>query len=365
MMSSSAPVLRAAQLTVHRAAIAHNYRRLVAACGSVPVAAAVKANAYGVGLDAAVPTLVGAGCRTFFVATVDEGVDVRAMAPQATIFVLSGAMPGTVEDLMAQRLTPVLNDLGQVERWGSSATDSSRRAAVHVDTGMQRLGLAGAELTTLVEQPERIAGIDVVLVMSHLHSADDPASPDTERQLTAFRAARARLPVGDASLANSAGITRGAAYHFDLTRPGIGLYGGQPALDSDLDLHQCAEVRAPIISVRAVAAGTTVGYSATYTAPDDRLIATVSAGYGDGFLRSGSGKAEVSVDSTPCPVVGRISMDLLTVDVTDVDPTALYPGAPVELLGPNQPVDAVARRADTISFEVLTSLGGRYARTVV
>ena len=372
-----------AVLSIDLGAIIANWRLLQARAAPAECAAVVKADAYGLGAAEVAPALAAAGCRVFFVATLDEGLALRRCLEQwreaatyaavtntavppspPTIFVLNGAPRGGEADLAQHGLIPVLNGLGDVEAWAllSAMMDVRLPAALQIDTGMSRLGLPPAELDRLSAEPGRLDGVAPVLVMSHLACADEPAHALNARQRSAFDVARTRLPAAPASLANSSGIFLGADYIFDLVRPGAALYGVSPNSAATNPMEGVVRLDGRILQVREIDRDTTVGYGATYGARRAERIATVAIGYADGFLRSSSNRGCGYLDSFRVPLVGRVSMDLTTFDVTDAPADLVYPGAAIELIGPQRPVDAVALDAGTIGYEILTSLGPRYAR---
>ncbi len=354
-----------ALLTIDLDALAANYRLLAKRAGGAECAVAVKADAYGTGIAEAAPVFAGAGARTFFVADLNEAVALRALLPDVTIGVFNGLMPGCEADYRAHDLLPVLNHLGDVERWAAQAADAGRTlpAFLHVDTGMNRLGLGPDELDALAGSPQRLAGIALRAIISHLACADDYASPMTARQVQAFRAALARLPAAPASLANSAGIFRGPDTLFDMVRPGCALYGINPTPEAANPMRRVVHLAAKVLQVRTVDTPMTVGYGATHRVAQAAKIATIAVGYADGYLRSLSGCGQVWFAGRPAPVVGRVSMDLITVDVTDVPEADARPGMMAEIIGDHRDPDQVAAEAGTIGYEILTALGRRYART--
>lgn len=358
-----------AELEIDLAAIVANWRLLrdraaPAACGAV-----VKADAYGLGARAVAPALWRAGCRDFFVVWPDEGLVLRELLPEARILLLAGAPPGTEAECCARGLGPVLNSLEDIARWAPvarMAAPAAPAAWIHVDSGMSRLGLPPDEVTRLAGAPDMLAGVPLAGVMSHLACADEPDHPCNDRQLARFEVARAALaPLGPlpASLANSSGLFLGPAFRFDLARPGAGLYGLRPQAGLADALTPVVRLTSAILQIRTVARNDSVGYGATFVAETPRRLATVPIGYADGYLRSLSNRGRVYLDGRPAPVVGRVSMDLITVDVTD-HPEA-RPGRAVEIIGPHQPVDALADQAGTIGYEILTALGGRYHRRYI
>lgn len=356
-------------LTVDLAAIAANYRLLRTRAHPAECGAAVKADSYGLGADRAVPVLAKEGCRTFFVASVDEGLAVRRMladVPDAVIYVLNGP-EGAEATLVAHDLRPVLNSLANITTWADHARrcETPLAAALHLDTGMGRLGLPPEEFDRLMREPRRLDGVRVTCLMSHLACADAADHELNRRQLAAFQSARERLPGVPASLANSAGIFLGPEYHADLVRPGAALYGISPLEGQTNPMMPVVRLEARILQVREIDRGGTVGYGATHCAERPERIATVAAGYADGYLRSLSNRASGYIAGRRIPLVGRVSMDLITFDVTGVAPEQVVPGAMVELIGPHYPVDAIASDAGTIGYEILTALGSRYRRVYV
>jgi alanine racemase len=342
-----------AALTVDLAAIVANWRELCARHGG-EVAAVLKADAYGLGAAPVGRTLAAAGCRTFFVAHLAEGMALRAaLGGTPRIAVLNGFLPGADEDAA---LMPVLNALGDIAAWREHA----REAFVHLDTGMARLGLDAGEAARLVQDPSLLGALRIAAWMSHLACADEPARPLNAAQAARFTALCELLPPAPRSLANSSGIFLGAGFRSDLARPGAALHGINPQPGAPNPLRQVVRLDAPVLQIREIAAGESVGYGASWTAARPSRIATVAAGYADGYLRSLSGRGEGYVQDAPIPLVGRVSMDLLTFDATDHP--HLAPGDAITLIGPRNTPDDVASRAGTIGYEVLTSLGTRYAR---
>lgn len=331
-------------------------------------AAVVKADAYGLGATRVAPALHAAGCRSFFVVTLDEGLELAPMLPGCSVYVLAPPLSGNEFAIAASGLIPTLNTLGDVEAWSAFARASGRRlaAALHVDTGMRRLGLTPAEVALLASEPDRLAGLDVRLFLSHLACADEPHHPLNARQLAQFIAAKSRLAAAlvapPASLANSSGIFLGSDYHFDLVRPGAALYGIAPVPGEPNPMAQVVRVQAKILQVRDVDAPETVGYGATHRFARPARIATIAAGYADGYPRSLSNAGTCFVGEHRAAVVGRVSMDLTTIDVTGVPENLVRPGTLVDLIGPANPLDQVAAAAGTIGYELLTRLGRRAHR---
>lgn len=352
-------------LTVDLAAIVANWRRLRDRAGPAECAAVVKADAYGLGAARVAPALAAAGCRRFFVATVDEGVALRTAIPDGEVLVLCGPLAGTEAEFDAHRLTPVLNSLEQVARWRAHAArrGAALAAALHVDTGMTRLGLEAAELARLADDSGLLAGLRPVLAMSHLACADAAGAAMNREQRDAFARMTAGLPPMPRSLAASSAIFLGPDYHFDLVRPGAALYGINPTPGPANPMAPVLRLEARILQVRDVDTPMTVGYGATHRVAGRGRIATAAVGYADGWFRSLGNRGHATIGGTLVPVVGRISMDLTTFDVGGLPPeAAVVPGAMIELIGPGHDVDAVAAEAGTIGYEVLTALGRRAAR---
>lgn len=349
-------------LTVDLDALAHNFAALRALAGTAEVAPVVKADAYGLGVLPCARRLRAEGASSFYVARVAGGELLReALGPEPVIYVLDGALPGTEARLADAALTPVLSSLAQVESWSARAAGTGRLpAALHIDTGMNRLGLRPEEAEALAGAPGRLNRIDVGLVISHLACADEPGHPMNARQLAAFQAAAALFPEARASLANSAALLLGDDYLFGHVRPGIGLYSGGLAGAPDPRFKTVATLEAPILQVRTVPPGEAVGYGAAYIADRPVRVAVVAAGYADGVLRSSSPGGFAVLAGERRPLLGRVSMDLIAIDVTDCD--AAVPGAMVELFGAGLPVDEVATAAGTIGYEILTRIGPRAER---
>lgn len=358
----------AAVLTVDLGAVAANWRWLRDRVAGAACAAVVKADAYGLGAAKVGPALAAAGCKVFFVANADEGVALRAALndgwPEAEIHVLGGLPAEAREAFVEHRLIATLNSLHDIDQWLScpSAQGKPPPANLHVDTGMCRLGLPPEELASLLASPARLAGLSLHSLISHLACADTPDHPLNQAQLERFRAARARLPAPRASLANSSGILLGAAYHFDLVRPGSALYGINPTPGRPNPMAQVISLQGKILQVRNVDTPQTVGYGATHRCAGPTRLATVGVGYADGYPRSLSNSGHAYIGDVRVPIVGRVSMDLITLDVTAAAEPLSRPGMTVELIGPHHSVDTVAEAAGTIGYEILTSLGSRYRR---
>ena len=351
-----------AVLTVDLAAIVANWNLLQAKHPSAATGAVVKANAYGLGATPVAAALAAAGCRHFFVATPDEALALRSTVPAAALVVLGGLFAGAEPDFAAHGIIPALGSLPEIATWSALAHRLGRRLAafIHFDTGMSRLGLDARELAVLAQDHDRLDGIDVAYVMSHLVSAEIPDDPLNAIQRDRFVAGRARLPAARGSLANSSGMFLGDDFVFDLARPGSALYGINPTPGQDNPMRAVVRLTARVLTVRDIPPGATAGYGATWTAQRPSRIATVGVGYADGWHRSHSNAGGAYFDGNPVPLVGRVSMDLTTFDVTDLP--EVQPGRWLDLLGPHRLVDDAARDAGTIGYEVLTALGPRYQR---
>lgn len=351
-------------LTINLDAVADNYR-LIQSQTHAEVSACVKADGYGLGLVPTARALDHAGCTTFFVATAIEGAELRAVLPDATIYVLNGLYAGAEQLFASENLRPCLSSLEEVRDWAAFCKDvGPLPAALHGDTGIHRLGFQREDVATVAGFA---TSFSVSLVMSHLACADDAAHPLNSQQRLAFESLRTHLPAGPASLANTAGIYLGPDFHYNLVRPGIGLYGANPTSQPGHPFHPVVTLTSRIMQVKTIDAGDQVGYGATFTAKQPTRVATIAAGYADGYFRAlgsddGSGLA-VAIGGYKAPVIGRVSMDMITVDVTNLPPDVPKRGAYVELIGKSITVGDLARAAGTVGYEVLTRLGYRYQRT--
>lgn len=362
------------RVTVDLAALADNWRDMARRSGKARASAVVKADAYGMGIEDCGATLYHAGARDFFVASVAEGVTLRPHAPEARIFVLSGIWPGQEAQVFDNDLVPVIASEEQLSFWmGTLAERGDHPFALHVDTGFNRLGLPLEDARFLAEDSTRPASFDPVLVLSHLACADTPSSPMNALQLESFRQVSQAFEGIESSLSASAGIFLGHDYHFDLTRPGIALYGGEAVNDMTNPMRPVAKAEARIIQIRDAGEGQTVSYGGTHRLKRASRLAIASVGYADGYHRSlsgsgiplrdmGNGGAYGFINGHEVPVAGRVTMDLTIFDVTDVPSNAIRAGDYIELFGPNVAVDDVARAAGTIGYEMLTGLGLRYER---
>src|SRR3954470_6882779 len=356
-------------LTVDLDAIVANWRKLEKTGVPAECAGVVKANAYGCGAEQVARALSNAGCKTFFVATLDEAKVVRtAVPPAAAIYVLDGFFQNSGEAYAKIDCKPVIGDLYELAEWDvfCRRTGWNGGAAIHIDTGMNRLGLILAEALGII--PRITAGDHgITLVMSHLVSAEQLNNPVNAKQLTAFREIASLFSGVPASLSNSSGVFLGPQFQFDLVRPGAALYGINPTPEADNPMRPVVEVKARIVQMRNIERGESVGYGGTWTARRPTRLAIVSAGYADGYFRAGGSNdgtrgAEVVVAGKRCPIAGRVSMDLMAIDVTDLPHNAARRGHMVTLIGEGITVDELAHHFGTIGYEVLTGLGPRYAR---
>jgi alanine racemase len=352
-------------LTIHLGAVVENHRRLQRRAPGSEVAAVVKADGYGLGAREVASALWQSGCRIFFVAHPAEGIELRGALPDAAIFVLHGLQGGDGGDLADAVLIPVLNHPGELARYAALARRHERRlpAAMQIDTGMCRLGFAEAELKHL--DPARLDALDVRLVMSHLACAEEAANPMNQKQRARFERLRTLLPDAPASLANSSGIFLGPAFHGRVCRPGVALYGVNPTSGRLNPMTPVVTLEAPILQVHDVAGPGSVGYGATHRTHAGARIATVPVGYADGYLRAASGRTTARIAGQEVPLAGRVSMDLISLDVSALPADDVRPGVVVELIGGPEGIDRLAKAAGTIGYEILTRLGSRFARRYI
>lgn len=357
----SAARLPLGRLTIDLDVVAANWRLLAEMAAPAECAAVVKADAYGLGFAPVAQRLAQAGCRQFFVATLNEAIALRAILPDAAIAVLGEPVARQEAALLAHRLQPTLNHPGDLAAWRSSGQGAP--AWLHVDTGMHRLGFSPDEWRLLMDSAPDWRALGVVGVMSHYACADDPSHPLNARQRDAAHTAarEAGLPLG---LGNSSGIFLGADFRGDLVRPGMALYGLNPTPGRPNPMGQPVNLEAQIVQVREVTAKGTAGYGASAEIYPGQTLATVGLGYADGLHRALSGKGAVYLSGQRLPIIGRVSMDSIIVDASAL-PEKPKPGDWVEVIGPNQSADAIADAAGTIGYEILTSLGQRYARTYI
>ncbi len=357
--------LHPAQVTINLSALKANYKTLAAVAKTAHVGVAIKGEAYGLGLAPCAKAFWAAGCRHFFVARPMEGADLRAVLADANIYVLDGFYLGQTEFYLRHNLIPALACLQEAEAWHAHANGAD--CAIHCDTGIHRLGFTSAEFMQLCATTELSKALNIKLLISHLACSDEADHPLNIQQLKAFQNLCSMLPHVPASFANSSGIYLGEQYHFDIVRAGVALYGGNPMPGKPNPMKTVVTLEAKVMQSREVLAGQTIGYSATWEAPRNSRIAILGAGYRDGIPRKLSssrhdGPAHVFLGGKRCPIVGRVSMDMMACDVTDV---SVKVGDMAEIFGPNISVDEAAGFAGTISYELLTHLGNRYARHYV
>ena len=357
MMETALTKNSLSELSINLEALAANYHFLAEQSAPSECAAVVKANAYGLGLRAVTRALEKAGCKTFFVATLDEGLALRTITKR-TIYVFAGVTEETKLALAEASLRPVLNSIQQVELWNSLGP-----AALHLDTGMNRLGLSKKDFLKLSACIANGIVIKPTLILSHLACADEPSNDLNLKQLKKFKALRTTLQSSPRSLSASSGIFLGPRYHFDMVRPGYALYGGNPTKNRPNPMNSVIKLKARILQCREVARGETVGYGATFRSDKKRQIATIAIGYGDGYLRALAQTAYVSIKGILAPVAGRISMDLISVDITGIE--GVKPGDWAEIIGSTISVDDLAKCAGTIGYELLTTLGPRHKRIYI
>lgn len=368
-MAGEQQQLRGGVLEIDLAALQDNWHLFNEMAGSAECGAAVKADAYGFGVAQVAPALWKAGCRTYFVAITAEALELRAILPEAAIYLLNGLAPGTASILHENRIRPSLCSLEEVREWAAYCASAGVRlpAALHIESGINRLGLTADDVDTLASDQSPFEAFELCLVMSHLASGDDPDAPSNPQQIAGFDRLRAKLPAATASLANSPGTLLGSDYHYDLVRPGVGLYGGNPAASTPSPVKPVAHLTSRLVQIRNVSKGQGVGYGGSWIAERDSRIAVIPVGYADGYRRSLSfdpalPSAEVWIGGHFAPLVGRVSMDMITVDVTDLPEHVAMRGAEVELMGAHVTADDLAARAGTIPYEIFTGLGSRFAR---
>ncbi len=352
-------------LTIDLNAIAINYRILQQqASPDCLIAGVCKADAYGLGVLPVTKTLTKLHCPHFFVATLDEALDIRAHDTQTPIAVLGGVMTHEEKTYIKHNITPVLNTPLDIENWQRAAKNVQTRltSILHIDTGMNRLGLSVEEVQNL---DNALEGLNVRYVMSHFACADDKDSIHTGQQHQAFKTLTASLGIAQKSLANSSGLFRDAAYHYDMARPGYALYGGNPTPETTNPMQNVVTLKSRILQIRDCKKGEFIGYGASHVFEKDTRTATIACGYADGFFRNHSNKAFVYYKGQPCAVLGRVSMDMITIDINHIKGQQPQQNDTVEILGPHQGVDDLAQSAGTIGYEILTSLGRRYKRIYI
>ena len=360
--------LSGGRLRIDLGAIAANYRLIAERVAPAEVGAVVKANAYGLGAIKVAQALCDAGCRLFFVAHLGEALALRPALPaEFRLVVLNGLPPGAEALCAEAAITPVLNSPEQVHRWAEVAQKAGTRlpAVLQLDSGMGRLGIAIEDLAPLAGNAQFHSAIELVMVMSHLACADTPEHPANAAQLACFQTAAALFPGIPRALANSGGAFLPADFHADIVRAGIALYGGAPNQSGLNPMRPVVDLEARVIQIRTIVAGGAVGYGHSHYCERESRIATIGVGYADGLPRSLGNRGAAWHAGARLPIVGRVSMDSITIDVTALPPGGIEAGDWVELIGPHQPVDLLADDAGTISYEMLTSLGARYDRSYV
>lgn len=376
---------QAARLTIDLGALADNWRKLNALNAPGVAGAVIKADAYGLGIENAVPALFKAGCRTFFVAHLSEGIRARAALPEGEIFILNGLAAGELAAYRAHRLAPVLGTVSELTAWQAFRDEEpeAERAALHVDTGMNRLGLRPEAFRDLLTAGE-IPWEDLAIIMSHFVSSEAENDPVTAQQSAAFGELATLIQAAEKespalansnqplrlSLCNSSGHFTPAAGRYALSRPGYALYGGNPTPGRQNPMRPVIRLEAPVIQITSVPAGETVGYNSNFVAQRDSLIATVSCGYADGYPRNAGAKPDrpggyAIVAGRECAFAGNVSMDLITIDITHLPPGSVRVGDLVTLIGDGLDIDRVGEAAKTIGYEILTSLGKRYERVLI
>ncbi|RYE05795.1 MAG: alanine racemase [Rickettsiaceae bacterium] len=354
-------------LEINLSNIQQNYKLLQSMCPSAEVGAIVKANAYGLGLQKVIPVLIKIGCRNFFVANVDEGLAARSVVTSndnINVYVLNGIFTNDLALFDTENLIPVLNYLEQITIWQDFARYKNKilPCIIHINTGINRLGVGSEEIKQIARTLMLNSSLDVKYIMSHLSASEDHNNCYNKFQLDEFNKCLEYLPTTKASLSNSSGIFLGQEYHFDLVRPGIALYGGNPTPDKPNLMQQVIRLTAPIIQVQRIKAGSQVGYNMTFVTERDTIVATLPIGYADGYPRNLSNLGEVYIDEYKSKIIGRISMDLITIDVTDLPPEKIFVGREVEIIGSHCDIEKIAAITGTIPYEIMTNLSNRYKR---
>jgi alanine racemase len=356
-MQSSAPIL-----TVNLEKICDNYKQIVKLCAPAKVSAVVKADSYGLGANAISNALFNVGCRDFFVATCAEGIELRialSKSEKTNIYVLHGPFSNDIDNFTTYELTPVINHLDQLELWQNAAHSQKLRAILHVNTGMHRFGMSHDELDILTKNSVLAKDIKFEYIMSHLACSDEPDNPYNLLQLSKFRNILKHFPKTKACFANSGGVFLGKEYHFDMVRVGAALYGIDEHTKNPISLS------APIIQMQNLKAGMSIGYNMTYITDKDSTIATIGVGYADGYLRHFGQNTSLFIGEYEAPIVGRISMDFLTIDVTNIPKSKIFLGALVEIIGDHITPNKLAKLNNTIGYEMLTLLGKRYKKEYI
>jgi alanine racemase len=341
-------------LTIDLDNLKKNYLLLQEKAGSAIIAPVVKANAYGLGVEKIAATLWDIGAKDFFVAQLDEGIQLRGILPDATIYVFGGVLAHTESYFINSNLTPVLSNLAQVERWNKAASSQKLSAIFNFDSGMNRLGMEAHEAKRLAENPDLYSNLDILYIVSHLACSDDPYHLKNPEQLHCFEQLTAPFPNIKRSLAASGGIFLNKKFHFDMVRPGVALYGVAPNSHRPNPMLPVASLKAQILKIRTVKPGDSVGYGASITADSECYVATVGIGYADGLHRTLSNRGFVGINKKPAHIIGRVSMDLITIDIGDFPDVQI--GDWVEIFGKYPSLDDLAKNMNTIEYEILTSL---------
>ncbi|MCK1612603.1 MULTISPECIES: alanine racemase [unclassified Bradyrhizobium] len=353
-------------MTVDLAALRRNFERIASMVNPACVAGVVKADAYGLGAIRVAGTLLDAGCRHLFMAQAEEAIALRPhLSNDAELFALNGLLPGAEAACASAQVIPVINSLTQLHRWRTQARSEGRllSAVLQFDTGMSRLGFAPAERAAVRMEIEQSPELEVLYVMSHLASADEPTKGQNAAQLAEMQMVTKEFAPAPSCFANSAGVLMGKDYHGALVRPGIALYGGAPQVDAANPMEPVVSLSIAVAQTRTVPRGTMVGYSGTRVTSGSTRLATLCAGYADGLPRSLSSRGAVYFHGQRLPIVGRVSMDSMTVDISGLPDDTLDLGSLVEVIGPHQTLEMLAADAGTISYEILTGLGHRFCRS--
>ncbi len=354
--------------TINLGALVANYKSLAQRVAPAECSAVVKANAYGLGADKIAPALYQAGCRTFFVAHIEEALQLKAILPSDATLALLNGLPYAAEEFVAQsNIVPVLNSWSAIESWQNICQKKDKKfpAIIQIDTNMNRLGLDKKELQQLIKQPTLFEKAEIKYIISHLSNGNDETNTSNYAQLTSLKTALTQLPPSKVSLANSGGIFLGPDFYFDLVRPGIAIYGVDPHGKHPTPLKPVLKLEAHVIQNRNVGAGEPVGYEASFITRRPSTLVTLSIGYADGLLRALSNKGTVYFNGHKLPIIGRISMDSTIVDATDLKCKKPQRGDWMELIGTHQTIEQISADANTIPHEILTSLSSRCKRIYI
>lgn len=352
-------------LNIDLNSVANNYLFLKKKLKQVECAAVVKANAYGIGANHVATTLIQYGCKHFFVANLEEAISLRTvLSEKHNIYVLHGIFPNQEEEFIHYKLTPVLNDIYQIKIWNAYASTKNTKlnSIIYIDTGLSRLGLTLHDALSLFYNQALLSNLEVLYLMSHLSAADSSNHPLNTTQLKKMQVIQKYMPTTPITFVNSSGIFLGPNYHFQLARPGMALYGLNPTNTAQNPMQNVVYLSSKIIQVRNHIKKSPVGYGGSYYADKNSIIATAAIGYADGYFRILGNNSICYIENYKVPVVGRISMDLITLDVTHIPNYLIYPGQTVEIIGNNITIDQLAGYAGTLGYEILTNLGNRFKR---